>query len=97
MAVPVRSAGSPRGSAPGLTVAIWGNLEHSISAMRFPLNAGRVMTILLPSNSICVQSAVRPVSSAAARRGATSLPMSVAAIRMEAGTTRSEISARHSE
>lgn len=93
----MRSTGFPSGSAPGLTVAICGNLVHSISAMRFPLNAGRVMTILLLSNSIWVQSAVRPVSRAAARRGATSLPRSVAAISIDAGTTRSEISARHSE
>ena len=87
----------PRSRAPGLTVAIWGNLVHSISAIRLPLKAGRVMTILLPSNSIWVQSAVSPVSRAAARRGATSLPRSVAAMSMDAGTTRSEISARHSE
>ena len=97
MAVPVPSDASGAGSMPGRTVAIWGNLPHSMSAMMFPPKAGRVIVSFLPSKDNEVQSAVRPVSRAAARRGAISLPHSVAPISMDAGEMRSAIPARHSQ
>ena len=95
MTVPLPSLnGSGTGNTPGRTVAIWGKVVDWMVAITLPPKAGRVMLSTLSSRESSVQSAVSPVSSLAATRGASSLPRGVAPNSTTAGSVRIMICAR---